>query len=294
VRPFFLALVALVASAVGSVADLPASSSPRADGTFRVATFNIHKGADGWNRYDLQRTIDAIAALDADVVGLQEVMRNHAAFNCDDQPALIAEGLRRLTGEPWSYVFERSWVWDSRDCATRGRGDGADTEGLAILTPHAVLASRHIRLAESRIGLMARVAAAPQVPVVVTHLASSRRNLPHRIQQISTLQPWLLKHRAGVLMGDFNARPDAVELEPLLAHYRDAWSEALGLGLVGDAMGGSTRPGFNSRIDYILYAADAPVALESIAVKGTWARGERGDVSDHFPVVATFRVRSSQ
>jgi endonuclease/exonuclease/phosphatase family metal-dependent hydrolase len=293
-RPFFLALVALVASVVGSVADRPAAQG-RPDGTFRVATYNIHKGADAENHYHLQRTIEVIAGLDADVVGLQEVMRNHAAFNCDDQPALIADGLTRLTGRRWHYVFERSWIWKDRTCLERGRGDGTDTEGLALLSPHPIVAWDYIPLAESRIGLMARVAAAPAIPVVVTHLASSRRNQTQRVAQLAALLPWAATQGHGVLMGDLNARADAVELEPVFARYRDAWTEALALGLVDDAWSGSTRPAFHSRIDFVFYAAEAPLTLEEIEVRRT-PLSEDGqlDVSDHLPVVATFRVRSSQ
>ena len=293
-RPLFVALVALVASAVGSVANRPLAQG-RPDGTFRVATYNIHKGADAENHYHLQRTIDVIAALDADVVGLQEVMRNHPAFNCDDQAALIAAGLTRATGRVWHYVFQRSWIWEDRTCLERGLGDGTDTEGLMLLSPHAFVASNVIPLAESRIGLMAKVAAAPALPVIVTHLASSRRNQPQRIAQLAALVPWAASQGRGVLMGDLNARADAVELEPVFARYRDAWIEALALGIVTDPWSGSTRPAFQSRIDFIFYDATAPLTLEGIEVRRT-PLSEDGtlDVSDHLPVVATFRLRSSQ
>jgi endonuclease/exonuclease/phosphatase family metal-dependent hydrolase len=293
-RPAFLALVVLIGSAVGSIAFRPAVQA-RADGTFRVATYNIHKGADADNHYHLQRTIEMIASLDADVVGLQEVMRNHPAFDCDDQAALIAQGLARITGRPWSYVFERSWIWQDRTCEQRGLGYGADTEGLVLLTPHRIVSSSHVRLPESRIGLMITVDAAPAIPVVVTHLASSRRNQPQRVAQLAALLPWAAGHGRGILLGDLNARADAIELDPLFARYRDAWTEALAASLVDDAWNGSTRPAFQSRIDYVFYAADAPLTLAGIDVRRA-PSSEDGllDVSDHLPVIATFRVRSSQ
>jgi hypothetical protein len=162
----FIALLIVVSSAVYSVATDTTAGSRR--GTFRVATFNIYKGAGGDNRYDLERTIEAIARLDADVVGLQEALRNHPQFNCDDQPALIADGLSRLTGRRWAHVYAKAWITDDRECLGRGRGDDVATEGVALLTPERVLATSQINLPESRVGLMARLASMPDVPVIVT------------------------------------------------------------------------------------------------------------------------------
>jgi endonuclease/exonuclease/phosphatase family metal-dependent hydrolase len=285
-------LVFLIAGAVYSLAGRTVASPPdRSD--FRVVTFNIYKGADNENRYHLQGTIDAIAHLDADLVGVQEAMRNDPQFNCDDQPALIAEGLRRLTGRRWSHVYAKSWVTDNRDCRARGRGDDVATEGLAFFAPGHILEAGQVNLPESRVGLMARVAAMPDVPVVVTHLAASRRNQSQRIRQIETLLPWAAQHGPGILMGDFNARPDAGELEPVTARYRDSWLEASTRGLSRGVPSGSTRPSYESRIDYVLYAPDAPLVLESVEVVDTSAAPGAVEVSDHRPVVATFRRRAA-
>src|SRR5437867_12533394 len=97
--------VALIWPLTHRAASLP--SSPR---TFRVVTYNIHKGADRQGHYNLDWTIEAIRRLNPDIVGVQEAMRNHPDFNCDDQPALIAEGLRRRTGRPWTQVYEKAWI----------------------------------------------------------------------------------------------------------------------------------------------------------------------------------------
>ena len=109
-----------------------AATLPNHTETFRVATFNIHKGADRRNNYDLDRTIEAIALLDADVVGAQEVMRNDPGLNCDDQAELIAQGLRQRTGRPWTYVFVKAWIRERRQCQGSGLGDDTETEGVAI------------------------------------------------------------------------------------------------------------------------------------------------------------------
>src|ERR671923_2040546 len=112
---FFVPLLVVVAAASGRWA----ASAPDLKPTFRVATWNIHKGADRQGTYHLQKTIDVIASFDADLVGLQEVMRNQLESNCDDQASLIAEGLRRRTGRPWMHVFVKAWISDKRYCQER-------------------------------------------------------------------------------------------------------------------------------------------------------------------------------
>ena len=169
-----MALVALWLQASSPVA------ARGADRDFRVATFNIYKGADVRSRYNLSGTIEAIASLDADVVGLQEVLRNHPYFNCDDQPTMIAEGLRRITGRAWHVVFQGGWFGPNRECMDRRRGDNVETEGLAFVTPHRILESQHVRLPEHRIGLMIRLESMPAVPLIVTHLASTPRSHARR------------------------------------------------------------------------------------------------------------------
>jgi endonuclease/exonuclease/phosphatase family metal-dependent hydrolase len=287
----FLALFVLVVAGIYSVSDgTSAVASDR--GAFRVATFNIYKGANKEDHYDLQRTVQAIALLDADVVGVQEALRNHPQFNCDDQPALIAEGLRRLTGRRWEYRYAKSWVTDNRECLASGRGDDVATEGVALFTPERIVSAATIDLPESRVGLMARVAAMPDVPVIVTHLAAYRRNQAHRIRQIDALLAWGAQYGPGILMGDLNAWPGTMELTPILARYRDAWAEASERGVNAGVPSGSTRPGYESRIDFVLYAPESPLTLESVEVVDT-STPTSVEVSDHRPVTATFRRRSA-
>jgi endonuclease/exonuclease/phosphatase family metal-dependent hydrolase len=287
-RVFVALLLTVVSGAVYSVSTDPIAASRR--GRFRVVTFNIYKGAGSDNRYDLQRTIEAIARLDADVVGLQEALRNHPQFNCDDQPALIAEGLRRLTGRRWTHLYAKAWITDNRECVARGRGDGVATEGVALLTPERVVATTQVNLPESRVGLMARLRSMPDVPVIVTHLTAYRRNQAHRIKQIEMLLPWAAQQGPGILMGDFNAWPGTTEVASLLAKYRDAWGDAHERGVNQGIPSGSTRPGSQSRIDFVFYAPDSPLVLESVDVVDTSSDGSV-EVSDHRPVSATFRRR---
>jgi endonuclease/exonuclease/phosphatase family metal-dependent hydrolase len=286
-----LALALLVVASVAFVWPLAhrAASLPDGPRTFRVATFNIHKGADRRAHYDLQKTIEAIARLDADVVGVQEAMQNHPDFNCDDQPALIAQALRKRTGRPWTQVSVKAWITDHRKCMELGRGKDIETENVAIVSRERIVSSNSIRLSEGRIGLEVRVASMPDVPVVVTHLSANQENQPMREREIATLVPWAMHQGPGILIGDFNARPEATELAAVTARYRDAWAEASAHGRTGGVTSGSTRPfGRVSRIDYVFYAPEGHLTLDSVDIVDTSTLG-LGEVSDHHPVVATFR-----
>jgi endonuclease/exonuclease/phosphatase family metal-dependent hydrolase len=285
-----LAGVALVVVIMALTGTSGSQSAPDIGRPFRVATFNIHKGANRQGDYDLERTIDAIWKLDVDLVGLQEVMRNHPDFGCDDQPALIAEGLRRRTGRRWTQVYAKAWILDDRKCLASGRGSDRATEDLAFVAATPILSSGSVRLSEGRVGLAVRVAAMPDIPVIVTHLAANRQNQRDRIRELAVLLPWAAQQGPALLIGDFNAQPDAEELAPLRARYRDAWSEAAASGRAGGVASGSTRPGGRvSRIDYIHYEPTLGLALDAVEVVDVSALSSSGEVSDHHPVVATFR-----
>jgi endonuclease/exonuclease/phosphatase family metal-dependent hydrolase len=288
-RRVSVAVVVMMVLAAGT-AGQRASSAPNVVRSFRVATFNIHKGANRQGQYDLERTIDAISRFDADVVGIQEAMRNHPDFNCDDQPALIADGLSRRTGRRWTHVHAKAWILDNKECLARGRGSEPATEDLALIASSPILVSRSVRLSEGRVGLTVRLTVMPQVPVTVTHLAANRINQGDRVRELAALLPWAASQGPGVLMGDFNAEPDAEELRPVMARYRDAWAEAAAAGRAGGVPSGATRFGRrSSRIDYILYEPLIDLRLDSVQVIDVSAQSASGEVSDHHPVIATFR-----
>src|SRR5688572_18985705 len=174
---FFLVVSVVFAAASALTGRTPVDARP----TFRVATFNIHKGEPRRGPYDLERTIDAIHRLGVDLVGVQEAMRNDEAFGCDDQPALIAEGLSRRSGLPWTYVHASAWITTKTQCMDSGRGNDVATEGLAFLTRERIVDSSVVRLNEGRVGLAVHLARIPQVPIVVTHLAANRQNQADRV-----------------------------------------------------------------------------------------------------------------
>jgi endonuclease/exonuclease/phosphatase family metal-dependent hydrolase len=268
----------LLTSAVGVAALAYTVFSPRIDvradaATLRVMSFNIQHGIDGSHKYNLQRAIDVIANIQLDVVGLQEVTRNHPYYNCDDQPAKIAAGLRSATGRPWAVAYEQEWFTPNVECRDSGRGDGKETEGLALLAPGDTLGQTSMTaLPVSRIAFAVKLAAAGGLPIVVTHLASGKQNDEARRKEIDALMRWTDKlGPSSIVLGDFNAHPDEAVMQPLLGVFRDAGGEATH----GDR-----------RIDYVLYRGQGLVLQKIEAVEtASWFGAA---ASDHKPLVATF------
>jgi endonuclease/exonuclease/phosphatase family metal-dependent hydrolase len=256
-----------------------------APGTLKVMTFNIQHGIDGSDKYNLQRAIDTVARIQPDLVALQEVTRNHPYYNCDDQPEKIAEGLKTATGRPWSVVYEQEWFTPNVECQQSGRGDGKETEGLALLAPGALGARSMSPLPVSRIALTVKLPAAGGLPVTVTHLASGKPNGPARGKEVDALLKWT--HKLGgsqIVVGDFNLKPEEPELQPMLMMFNDAWQVGYG---AGRATGGAATHG-DKRIDFVFYKGDdlALTAIQTVETSSWFGKA----ASDHRPVVATFKT----
>ena len=248
-------------------------------------TFNIQHGIDGSHKYNLQRAIDTIARAEPDLVGLQEVTRNHPYYNCDDQPARIAEGLKAATGRTWSVVYEQEWFTPNVECQQSGKGDGKETEGLAFLSTAPLGESSMTKLPASRIALTVRPRAAGGLPVTVTHLANGKNNGPARAREIEALIKWTERlGPAQLLIGDFNLSPDDVELQPLLTPFRDAWRSGVQRG----ATTGAEATHGSSRIDFIFHRGEG-LAVTSIQTIET-ASWFGAAASDHRPLMATVQI----
>ena len=264
-----------------------ASSAVRAPVQVKVMTFNIQHGIDGSDRYNLQRAIDTIARVNPDIVGLQEVTRNHPSYACDDQPARIASGVQAATGQRWDVTYQQEWFTPDVSCQASGRGSGPETEGLVLLTRRSMGTASMIALPDTRIGYATMLNDAYRLPLAVTHLSSGSANASMRTQQIDRLLGWFGGFgEPRILMGDFNAGSEAPEMRPVTGAYRDAWVEA---GRLGRAIG--TPFGRRStRIDDIFYLPGSGVTLESAEfIETTALIGV--EASDHKPFVATFTGR---
>jgi endonuclease/exonuclease/phosphatase family metal-dependent hydrolase len=266
----------------------PSAASPsRTPVQLKVMTFNIQHGIDGTNKYNLQRAIDTIARVRPDIVGLQEVTRNHPSYACDDQPARIASGVQAATGQRWDVAYEQEWFTPDLSCQASGRGSGPETEGLVLLTRRSMATPSMMTLPDSRIGYATSVNDAYRLPFAVTHLSSGAAKAAARSQQIDRLLGWFGGFgEPRVLVGDFNAALDAPEMRPVTSVYRDAWTEAERLGrAIGTPFGHRS-----TRIDYIFFLPGAGVTLDSAEfIETTALIGV--EASDHKPFVATFTVR---
>ncbi|MBE7451970.1 MAG: endonuclease/exonuclease/phosphatase family protein [Kofleriaceae bacterium] len=265
----------------------------------RVVTLNIWNRQGPWpERLGLIR--DGLAALDADVIGLQEVL----GF-----PGLPSQADEIAAGTGWHVHHVPAW-----------HIGGGLTFGNAILSRHPLRDADSLPLPsppdhDTRTVAFARVDAPHgPFPVFVTHLTFQHHLSSARCAQVRALTDHV-KRLAPVdgpppiLLGDFNADPDADEmrflrgLTPLggeSVYFADAWlattgqDPAAGPGWTYDRRNPyalrSREP--SRRIDYVyVRGPDRHLRGEPLAARvaldqprdGVWP-------SDHFAVVADLQV----
>lgn len=260
------------------------TSALAAAGQLRVATFNIQHGLSNDGHYDLQWAIRTIAALNPDIVGVQELTRNHPTYNCEDQPAKIAQGLTQATGRPWSYLYKAEWNTQVNDC----KGDTSETEGNGFFAPSPISEAGSVALWNGRNGLKTIVSG---VPIITTHLQSGllAENSSDRMRQLATLLPWTAQQGTPrILVCDCNANPDSPEYAQLHAMYHDAWVDAAASGTAKGRMDGITHK--SSRIDYVFF--DPGSALRLLSMENVETPALIGlEASDHRPQLAVFALR---
>lgn len=275
-----------------SLALVPTAAMPSAAGPadryveLRVASYNIHTGIGADGRLDLARTAGALAALDADVIGLQEVDVHWAARSeWRDQVAELADMLGM-----------RAFFAPIYDLEPPAPGEPRRRYGLAVLTTLPIVSAENHEITRlSTQGTDPVPAPAPGFPEVVVMVGGARVHVyaTHldfradpavRARQVDDMLAILAedRDRAGdgpqqVLVGDFNAPPDAPELAPLWGSLVDVWAAA-GSGP------GLTYPAIDpvKRIDYVTHSRT--ITTRSAEVVHTPA-------SDHLPVVADLLVR---
>lgn len=247
----------------------------------RVATYNIHAGIGADGEFDLARTAAAIRATGADIVGLQEAdVHWGARSDWRDEARALARKLDMRV------FFAPIYRLDPP------AGDRPPREfGLAILSRHPIVAAENHEITRLSTQLPSpEPAPAPGFPEAVinvrgalvhvygTHL-DYRGDPTVREMQVTDMLA-IMREDAGaqrVLLGDFNATPDALELAPLWDQVDDAW-------LAGRRESdGPTFPAADptERIDYVTVSP-------GIDVRDAWVP-ETG-ASDHLPVVADLTV----
>ncbi|MEV5607169.1 endonuclease/exonuclease/phosphatase family protein [Streptomyces sp. NPDC052225] len=265
-------LLSLVAAAP------PASADAHGAVPLRIATYNIHAGSGMDNVFDLDRQAAALRALDADVIGLQEVDVHWGARSQDlDVARELADRLgMRVSFAP---IY-------SLDPVTAG---GPRREyGVAVLSRYPIRSAANHEITRLStqdpnpvpapapgFGEVTLKVRGIPLQVFVTHL-DYRADPSVRIAQVADTRRIMASEREAVpgarqvLLGDFNAERSAGELEPLWRELRDA----------GPVNGGDTYPADApvKRIDYV--AVGEGVRVRSVSVPPEPA------ASDHRPVIA--------
>ncbi|ANB09341.1 metal-dependent hydrolase [Streptomyces ambofaciens] len=255
----------------------PASAGQGHPVPLRVATYNIHAGTGSDGVFDLDRQAAALRALDADVIGLQEV---DVHWGARSQGLDVAGELARRLGMRVS--FAPIYSLDPVEA-----GGPRREYGVAVLSRFPVRSAANHEITrlstqdENPVPAPApgfgevtlKVRGVP-VQVFVTHL-DYRPDPAVRVAQVADTRRIMARERAAlpgarqILLGDFNAEPAAPELRPLWADLRDA-----------GAGSGGTFPAAApvKRIDYVAVG-------EGVRVRGA-SVPEEAVASDHRPVVA--------
>lgn len=241
-----------------------------ADSRLRMATFNIHHGVGEQGDLAIARTAEVIAAMDVDVIGLQEVDRfwaQRSAFA--DQAVELAErlGMRMAFGA---------------SLRRGGEDRGPRREyGVALLSRHPVQDAQNTLLPRPRRGEQ-RTLLDATIDIGGGVLRCLTTHLQHRSRTERKAQAEAISAVVGsesvptVLMGDLNARPEAPEVQALTAHLVDTWA------LRGEGDGHTFRASKPvARIDYVL--ASPGIGVEHARVVST-------DASDHLPLTVGLRL----
>jgi endonuclease/exonuclease/phosphatase family metal-dependent hydrolase len=248
----------------------------------RVVSYNMHTGIGTDGRLDLERTAKALDAMDADVIGLQEVdVHWSARSQWRDQARELATALDMRAFFAPIYSFDPP-----------AAGVPRREYGLAVLTDLPVMHTENHELTRlSTQGSEPVPAPAPGFPEVIvnargavvhvyaTHL-DFRADPSVRAMQVRDTLDILDEDGDGaqqVLVGDFNAPPEAPELAPLWDELVDSWA-------VAGSGPGYTFPTTDpvKRIDYVTHSPN--ITTIDADVVATQA-------SDHLPVVADLVVR---
>lgn len=236
-----------------------------------VATFNIWHDRGDWA---LRRpmVVETLRRLDADVIGLQEVLQDDAT-GLANQAETLATELGR---------------YDVRFSSTDAEG-APRRYGNAILSRRPILASDNVRLEpldDFRTALRAIVEVeGRRVEIVNTHLHHTAEGAPIRSRQTEHLLEWMGRPVGPrVVLGDFNATLQDEGLRPLTSRFQSALAPGAATTTLNPADGHPPRV-----IDHIFVSPD--IAVVSAAVTGD-AGFEPRLPSDHFAVFARLRLQS--
>ncbi|TCP59553.1 endonuclease/exonuclease/phosphatase family metal-dependent hydrolase [Tumebacillus sp. BK434] len=222
--------------------------------SLKAVTYNIQIGKNAAGDLDLERTIDELKELEADIIGLQEVERYSPRSGLKDQAKQIGE---RLGLE---YRFAPALKI------------GPFEYGNLLLSRYPIEALKVIPLPsgrEERAALLATLNIhGRQVAVAVTHLGL---NHEERIGHVNILQQeFAAVGLPLIVIGDFNTTPDSEELGPWTQNLQHVSRVPL-----------VTLPAAAKQIDSILISREFSVGNVFTV---------QSDASDHYPLVARLEL----
>ena len=248
----------------------------------RLVTFNTHHGVGDDGRHDLPRLATVLAAADADVICLQEVDRHFGARSENvDQALLLARAL------------DMQLAWGPAIDEPRPGGQPRGEYGNALLSRLPILISDVHRLpggGEPRAALRTMIELdGGALWVTTTHLSRKSGDRAAQVAALADLHTAPME--TGVVVGDFNASPDAPEMAGLRAKFADAWELA---NERDDRSGwkfwqhdeGHTHPARSPhrRIDQAWVTPGVAVAAAEVL--------DGAGASDHLPLMVELEVRS--
>jgi len=262
-------LTIVLGSSTGTSAPPPPSGSTSGS-TLKVMQWNIAQGYAPDGKSNIDRVVAFIAAKKPDVISFNEIMR----YSSRNDPQIIADKLRALTGQTWTY----KWVQKS------GSSSG---EGECVMTRLAVDATDYFLLLASRsVAMISLNVNGRNVNVFSTHLDHQASST--RLAQVRQLVPWAATNaEQRIIAGDFNGWPGTPEINEMLKSYKDGWLIAKSKGVAVSYAGnpdGNTR---NTRIDYVWYSENASY----LSVTRAEVFYTKGSISDHNALMTTFQVR---
>ncbi|WP_067141359.1 endonuclease/exonuclease/phosphatase family protein [Microtetraspora malaysiensis] len=265
-RRGLLGATAVAMAGVG-LAAIPASATVEKRrikrGVIRVASFNIHYGAGADNVFDLQHVAEVIEAIDADVIGLQEVDK---FFRPRSNWLDTASELAKMLGMHHTYG-------PNIDQDPLEEGQPRRQYGTAFLSRWPILESRNTHLplyagSEPR-GLLEAV-----VDIQGKRVRFGNSHMQHTSdaewqEQADTIVNLLGQSAEPVVfLGDTNAVPAFGGIKTFTDRYDDVWARVgIGEGLSADN---------KWRFDYVF----VPKGTD---VRSAWLMCT--DASDHQPLV---------